>query len=292
MSRNMRSPEEMMALIVETAMHDERVRAVVLNGSRVNPSAASDSFQDFDVVFIVADFQTFLADPSWIDCFGERMILQLPDTMVDPPPTSYDRYCYLMQFMDGNRIDLTLFPIERLAELELESLSLLLIDKDDILDPLPPPSEDDYLPSAPSKNAYSNCCNEFWWVCPYVAKGLWRGEIIYAKATFNIVHEQLVKMLVWHVGIKTQFHVNLGSHNKRLQKYLEPELWRMFLATYSDSDPENSWDALFTMIELFRRAAREVASHFSYAYPAEEDERVTEHLRHARALPKDAKSMY
>ncbi|MEW6750678.1 MAG: aminoglycoside 6-adenylyltransferase [Candidatus Latescibacterota bacterium] len=46
----MRSPQEMLALIVETARAGERIRTVVLNGSRANPNAPADIFQDFDVV--------------------------------------------------------------------------------------------------------------------------------------------------------------------------------------------------------------------------------------------------
>ncbi len=70
----------------------------------------------------------------------------------------------------------------------------------------------DYLPQPPTSKAFDDCCNEFWWVCPYVAKGLWRGEMTYAKhALEQFVREQLDKMLTWHIGIKTQFWRNPGK---------------------------------------------------------------------------------
>ena len=97
----------MLDLILDTARRDERVRAVIMNGSRVNPNAPRDRFQDFDIIYLVSDVAAVKADPSWIDCFGERMILQLPDDMVDPPPEPGFHYAYLMQFADGNRIDLS-----------------------------------------------------------------------------------------------------------------------------------------------------------------------------------------
>lgn len=292
MSHSMRSQEEMMDLIVETAKQDVRIRAAILNGSRVNPNAAPDLFQDYDVVYVVEDLAPFLADPGWIDRFGERMIVQMPDAMADPPPLSYDQFAYLMQFLDGNRIDLTLFPNHRLNEFRPDSLSRLLLDKDGILDPLPEPHEGDYLPEAPSEKAFSDCCNEFWWVCPYVAKGLWREELLYAKATLEIVRNQLVKMLTWHVGVQTQFGANLGAFSKRLDIYLEPNWWDMLEATYADAGFENTWDALFTMGTLFRTTAVHVADHFGYAYPHGDDARVSAHLRHVRALAKDATKMY
>ena len=281
-----------MELILDTAKGDDRVRAVVLNGSRVNPTLSTDVFQDYDVVYFVEDLASFLADPGWVDVFGERMIMQLPDTMDDPPPASYDSFAYLMQFMDGNRIDLTLVPVDRLDERDADSLSLMLLDKDSLLGSLPPASEQDYLPAPPSEKAYADCCNEFWWVCPYVAKGLWRHQVLYAKATFEIIREQLMKMLTWYAGVETEFGVNFGSFGKRLDAYLEPEMQRMLMATYAGADVKETWDALFTMCELFRTTASAVGDHFGYAYPADDDRRVTNHLQHVRMLPRDAKRMY
>jgi aminoglycoside 6-adenylyltransferase len=92
------------------------------------------------------------------------MILQTPDVMLDPPPRSGNSFAYLMQFADGNRIDLTLFPAAQLNELEKDSLSLLLLAKDGIIEPFAPPSGSDYLPRRPTAKAFSACCNEFWWV--------------------------------------------------------------------------------------------------------------------------------
>jgi aminoglycoside 6-adenylyltransferase len=289
----MRSEREMLDLIINTARKDERVRAVMLNGSRVNPNAPKDFFQDYDVVYLVTEKESFLADPAWIKDFGDLMILQLPDEMSDPSPEGKDNYGYLMQFADGNRIDLSLFPVSKLAELEQDSLTLILLDKDGILPLFPPPNDSGYLPTPPTAKAFFNCTNEFWWVCPYVAKGLWRREIVYAKHMLDLyVREQLDKMLVWYVGICTDFQKSPGKMGKYLQQYLEPKLWQLLLSTYSDADYDHTWDALLAMGELFRRIALPVAEHFSFTYPDSDDERVSAHLRHVRRLHRDAKQMY
>ncbi|MEZ4583523.1 MAG: aminoglycoside 6-adenylyltransferase [Caldilineaceae bacterium] len=54
-----------------------------------------------------------------------------------------------MQFADGNRIDLTLWSRANLAALGRDSLSVLLLDKDGVIEPFPPPHNGDYLPSRP-----------------------------------------------------------------------------------------------------------------------------------------------
>ena len=146
----MRSEKEMLGLILNMAEEDERVRAVIMNGSRVNPNAPRDFFQDYDIVFIVTDVSLFVRDRSWISRFGELMIMQTPEEMDDPPPENDGRFTYLMQFVDGNRIDLSLYPVAKIKEMERDSLSLLLLDKDGIVEPFPPPSEIDYIPKPPS----------------------------------------------------------------------------------------------------------------------------------------------
>jgi aminoglycoside 6-adenylyltransferase len=289
----MRSEQEMLDLILGTAREDDRIRAVMMNGSRANPNAPHDFFQDFDIVYFVTDVDSFKQDPGWIGRFGEMMILQLPTDMEDPPPEQDFSYAYLMQLADGNRIDLSLYPIDRLGEWEEDSQTVILLDKDGKLPPYPPASDSDYLPQPPTVKAFGDCCNEFWWVSPYVAKGLWRDELTYAKhMQDDYVRTQLMKMLDWYVGVKTGFSRATGKGGKYLKKFLEPELWAMIERTYADADYEHTWEALLVMGDLFRKTALQVAQHFGYEYPTGDDERVSAHLWHVRTLPRDAAEMY
>jgi aminoglycoside 6-adenylyltransferase len=130
-------------------------------------------------------------------------------------------------------------------------------------------------------------------VCPYAAKGLWRGEPPYAKAMIEqAVRPELTRMLAWYVGVHGGFTANPGKLGKYLHKKLPPELWAMLEQTYAGPDPDQTWQALFVMCALFRRAAERVALHFGYPCPDDDDRRVSAHLRHVRALPRDAREMY
>lgn len=290
----MRTEQQILDSLLAMAKADERIRAAILNGSRANPRAPRDFFQDYDVVFLVTDVDAFVRSRGWIERFGELMIMQTPDEMGDPPPQGADcKFTYLMQFADGNRIDLTFYDVAKLGGMRRDSQSLLLLDKDGVVEPFPPPSEADYLPKPPSAKEFADCCNEFWWVCTYVAKGLWRMELPYARHMLEVpVRGMLYKMLDWHIGVRTGFAENPGKHGKYYQRHLEPELWAKLLETYPGADFGETWRALFTMGDLFRLAAAGVAGHFGYAYPREDDRRVTAHLAHIRELPQDAKEMY
>ncbi len=48
--------------------------------------------------------------------------------------------------------------------------------------------------------------------------------------------------------------------------------------TYSDSDYDNFWAAIFKACELFRTIAPVVSKHFGYSYNENEDTNMTEYL--------------
>ncbi len=255
-------------MILDVARNDDRIRAVVLNGSRANPEAQRDPFQDFDIVYLVTDVGPFRKNREWIRRFGELMILQTPEDMGDPPPGQTGGYAYLMQFTDGIRIDLTIHPVAQAARVTRDSLTLLLLDKDGTIGPLPPPSERDYLPVPPTAGQFKDCCNEFWWVCPYVAKGLWRRQLTYARHMLDqVMRNELMKMLTWHIGVRTGFSRNPGGFGKYFRRYLDPEQWQLLERTYANAGNEDTWRALFAMCELFRKAALATAQHFGFEYP-------------------------
>ncbi len=299
MTRNRtRTAEVILDLILRTAREDDRIRAVVLNGSRVNPRAKADAFQDYDVVYVVTDVEAFIGEPDWIRRFGRIMILQKPDDMgasavVRDPAVPRMRYCWLAQFQDGNRIDLTIVHVGHPDPLLTDSLRVLLLDKDGLFPPFPEPDDRSFHVAPPTAKQYDDCCNELLWVSPYVAKGLWRGEPTYARyAMESLVRPQLMNMLSWHAGMKNGFAVSIGSYAKYLRNHLDPALWRMLTRTWPDGDPDRVWDALLVAGRLFRRAAVEVGEGLGFAYPEEDHRRVTAFLRHIRALPRDAERIF
>lgn len=290
----MRSEQQMMDLIINTAKNDDRIRGIIMGGSRANPNVKRDFFQDYDIIYIVKDIEPFIADHSWINIFGEIMILQMPDSMGMPQDIKGGSFTYLMQFTDGNRIDLGLVPVEMADKrIKEESLSIILLDKDKSMGQIPPASDSDFITKRPTEGLFNDCCNEFWWICPYVAKGIWRDELPYAMFMYdNHARNMLMQMTRWYIGIHTDFSISSGKYGKYFKEYLEPELWDMYVKTYSDSNYENLWSALFIAGDLFRIMGKEVSEHFGFEYPYGEDERVTAHLKYVKDLPRDAKEMY
>lgn len=286
----MRKEQEMFDLILAVAEKDKRVRAVGLNGSRTNPNAPKDIFQDYDIVYLVTEIESFLEQPNWVDVFGEQIIMQTPEDMSLFPPELGNRYSYLMLFTDGNRIDLTLIPIkDQIEYIKEDKLTKILLDKDQSLPMISSPTDQDYWVKKPTDQQYLDCCNEFWWITTYIAKGLWRGELLYALDYLNrYCRPMLYKMLEWQVGIEKNFSVSVGKSEKYLANYLEREQWERVLTTFPEASYESVWRALFEMVGLFRDTAASVAECLEFDYPVGWDQRVSAYLNKVKALPKNA----
>jgi len=273
----------MFELILGVAKDDDRIRAVYMNGSRTNPNVSKDKYQDYDIVYVVTETESFLEDKDWINVFGEIAVMQEPDLNDCAWGAEHDfkrSFAWLMLFKDGNRIDLGIqIKDKMLKEYTSDSLTVPLLDKDNILPQIPPTSDIDYWVKKPTEVQYKSYCNNFWWCLNNVAKGIARDELSYAMWMYNDpVREMLEKMLDWYIGINTDFKLSVGKHGKLYKNLLSNELYEMFKMTYTDSDYNNFWKAIYNACDLFRKIAISVAEHFKFTYNTYDDKNMIEYL--------------
>src|SRR5690625_450384 len=245
----------MFHLILGLAKEDERIRMVSLEGSRMNKHAPKDRFQDYDISYIVSDMASVIQDETWLEYFGPRIFMQKPEAMTVYPPDSGNCFSYLMLFEDGNRIDLTLIPLSELNVYLEKSDGLLeiLLDKDNRVKDLSPASDSFYHIQKPTEQFYDDCCNEFWWIATYVAKGICREEFLYAADYLNQdLRPELMRMIYWKVGLETDFSVSLEKNYKYLEDFVQSHLWNQLSETFEMHTYSHLWKALFTCLQLFR----------------------------------------
>lgn len=278
----MRTEKEMFSLILNFANTHPSVHAVLLNGSRANPTISTDIYQDYDIVYIVNSLAPFVEDTRWIDYFGERLCLQMPETMRDP--CANGNFNWMMLFTDGNRLDLTLAPVENLSLFQNDSLTIPLLDKNSVLPAFPQNSDKSYWISAPPPLYFSSCCNNFWWCLQNVAKGIARNEIAYAMMMYHtVVREELHTMIDYYIGGTHAFSVSAGKMGKHYQKFLSESLYSLYCQTYSNTDTENFWNSIFAMCSLFHTVAVEVANFMGYSYSQQEEDGIREYLSRIRS---------
>lgn len=148
----MRNSTEIYSLLEKITWQDNRILALYMNGSRVNPNVMQDDFQDYDVVFVVTETSSFINDKKWINNFGSPFYFQLPDENPNFPNDKENFYGYLVQFDDGVRMDIHIETLSHALEnIKNDSLCKILIDKNNYLPKIPESSDKDYWVKHPSQ---------------------------------------------------------------------------------------------------------------------------------------------
>lgn len=271
-----------MQLILHVAKSDERIRAVSMEGSRANPAAPKDKYQDYDITYYVTDMAPFYNNPVWVENqFGKPLIMQMPQAMRFPDSGAH--FNYMMIYPDTNRLDLTFSPYKYVDNGEP---SVTLLDKDNgngFRPVLPPPSDAVYHIQPPSPLFYYSCCNNFWWCLNNIAKGIARDELAYVMNMLNsVVRPELHDMINWYLGTQHGFNFSTGKDGKYFKNYLSPELYAQYDKTYSGADYNAVWAAIFVMCDLFHSLALIVAENFGFTYRQEEEYGIREYIRICR----------
>lgn len=261
----MRTDTEMMNLILQIA-ESLQVEAVALSGSRANPRAPKDEFQDYDVVYIVDDLEDLISDLSWLDQFGKRIIEQ--------EVTLGHRRLYLMLFEDGNRIDLTLCPKEHIQEWVDSEANFEVIKDDKGLFEAYQPNLKRYWTAPPTEEEFAASCNEFWWVSAYVVKSIRRNQLIYATDhLYGICQQELLKVLAWQVTSDRGI-VDIGKNYKHLFHYLPAEKEKELSNLLDFSSLDKITQSLFATMQLFHQEAQFLAQKMGFDYDKEVAEKM------------------
>ena len=268
MGINMRTETEMLDVILQTAQ-TLQVEAVAMSGSRTNPKTLKDEFQDYDVVYLVENFEELISDLSWIDQFGKRIIEQ--------EVRLGHRRLFLMLFEDGKRIDLTLCPKEHIKEwVDSEAGFTVLEDPEHLFEPYSQNLER-YWTSPASAIEFEKVCNEFWWVSAYVVKGICRNQLIYATDhLYGICQQELLKILAWQVA-SDRGKVDIGKNYKYLFNYLPAEKEKGFSNLLDFSSVEKLTKSLYGTMKLFHREAQYLAQKMGFDYDKEVAEKMIEY---------------
>ena len=270
MCRQHRSEAQMLRLILQTAK-SLKVEAVAMSGSRTDAKAPKDEFQDYDVVYIVDDFDNLTSDLSWLNQFGKRIIEQ--------EVSLGNRCLYLMLFEDGNRIDLSLCPKEYIQEwVDSEAGFTVLEDPENLFEPYFPNPER-YWTSPATETNFVESCNEFWWVSAYVVKGICRKQVIHATDhLYGMCQQELLKVLAWQVA-SDRGRVDVGKNYKYLFNYLPAEKEMEFSNLLDFSSIDKITQSLFATMQLLHREAQSLAQKMGFDYDMKVAEKMIEYAK-------------
>lgn len=283
--------EKTLQRLIDWGQQRADIRALIQTSSRTNPHAPVDALSDYDVIVVVEAVEPFLQDRSWLAVFG-TVLVYYQDPLREEQ--GYPRFAHITEYEDGPKIDFTFWPVGLLQTLaagpelprDLDVGYRVLLDKDGLTAGLPAPGHRAYIPAPPTEEEYLQVIRLFFHESTYVAKNIWRDELLPALYSFDHImkHEHLRQMLEWYYEVENGWSVKTGAYGRGLKRRLPSELWAQFERTYAGADLRAAWQALYTTFAVFRQAAEHVGQALGYAYPEALHARVLAHLRRVQAL--------
>ncbi|MCE7981431.1 MAG: hypothetical protein DYG89_09585 [Caldilinea sp. CFX5] len=285
--------DDLLTHLIQWAKQQETIRAVFMTSTRAIPGATVDILSDYDIILVATDIHPFHTDRRWVQAFGAVLVAYW-DPLLQAPEDGSAYFSSVIYFQNGWHIDFTLWSVALLQHIaaaptlpaELDAGYQLLLDKDQLTAGLPPPTYHSYRPTPPSAETFQRMVEEFFSDAPYVAKCLWRDELLPAKwcLDYDMKHVYLLPMLEWRLALDHGWAVKTGVLGRGLKKQLPASLWAQLEATYTGADMAANWDALLQTMALFRQVAMAVAAQLGYVYPLALDEGVTAYVERVRRL--------
>jgi aminoglycoside 6-adenylyltransferase len=217
------------------------IRAMLLTSTKAIPDAPTDALSDYDVILIMQDIHPLVADRSWLSDFGDVLVVYW-DPIHPNPIFGIDQCGNVTQYADGLKIDFTFWPVDLFQQIvaapeldaELDAGYRVLLDKDQLTATLRPPTGTAYIPTPPTHTTYQTLINDFLTDAPYVAKCLWRDELLPAKwcLDYDMKHIYLRQLLEWRMEIDHGWSVPAGNLGKGLKKRLPAHIWAQVEQTF------------------------------------------------------------
>jgi aminoglycoside 6-adenylyltransferase len=283
--------QEVVDQLVEWGTAHPWIRAMILTSSRARPDGSVDPLSDYDLILVVSHVESFAFDDAWLSEYGRPMV-HWGDQGEMHGLSTYFRGVVYQNYI---KIDYSLWPVELLSHIEASALLpdqldvgyRVLLDKDQRMAGWKPPSYQAHIPSRPTEAEYQALVEEFWWGTTYVAKSLWRDDLVFARWMLDqdLKLEMLRRLLEWRIEIDQHWSVKPGVHGRGLKQLLPPDIWSQFARTYGELHVGETWGALDRVIALFRQVAPDVGNALGYPYPQQVDDQVSAYLETIRQLP-------
>ncbi|BAP30011.1 streptomycin adenylyltransferase superfamily [Chryseobacterium sp. StRB126] len=288
----MKVRDEKLQQIIHWAENNPDIRTVLLTSSLVNPYAPVDDFSDLDIELVFESRKSYEDHNEWIKLFGE------PISMVEENDTAFDgkHAMKMVLYRDHIKVDFKLYQVSEFSE-EVKEETLpedwdlgykVLVDKDGLTKNLKAPTYQTIMIHQPTEKEFKQLLNDFWWDTTYVAKCLKRGDIFYAKfMSENILRsDYLVPLIEWHIaGSDNWKNITTNKHGRLFKKYLSAELWSRVEATFSGSNIEENWAALFAFADLVHELGVALSEKLNFEYPFKHEKDIRNYLAEVKVLP-------
>lgn len=268
----MRVRDEKLQNIINWGENNEDIRVVLLTSSLVNPLALVDDLSDLDIEFVFENNEKYAENNLWLQNFGH------PIAMIEEDDSCFGgkHAMKMVLYEDGVKVDFKLYSKSKfINDINLTHLPEdwdigyeVLLDKDGLTKDMKRPSYRVSIIKKPTEAQFQTLFKDFWWDTTYVSKCLKREDLFYAKFMFGEIRTNyLTPLIEFYIASNHDWNITTNKHGRLFKQYLSPEIWTKIEATFSGSDIEENWNALFAMMDLVQDLGTQLCEMLKFNYP-------------------------
>ncbi|TLG73804.1 aminoglycoside 6-adenylyltransferase [Culicoidibacter larvae] len=261
------------------------IDAVILTSTRVR-NLTIDALSDYDIEIYTSNPEIFITSDTWMQFYDQPMF-RFNDQFIQH---DIELYMRMVIYEDYTKVDYKIIPTELLEKLsntydpDLDNDYQVLIDKGRFTENLLEATHQSYYIKAPEKRQFDDMIGSFFMECSYIAKNLWRQQLMEAKYSFAFMRfEKLLPMLEWYLAAKSNTPLKHFKHGRNIEQYLSKTEIEQLNATYAAANYEENWQALYAAIELFAYAARKL----NYQYPEKLHQKAMKYFTDIQNMERD-----
>jgi aminoglycoside 6-adenylyltransferase len=263
------------------ALEQPAIQAIIVVGSRARSSHPADEWSDLDLVVFTSDATSYLRDSAWLNRFGTVI------AAVSHSFGQHDRE-WLAFYADGTKLDAAFRSIDPAATPTLQTMLdgfpyptvlqrgvRVLVDKTGAATDLRLPTITTPLPD---EAEFATLINRMWLDAIKTAKFIRRRDLWRAKQVCDgDLKQHVLTLLEWQAAAQPDQR-DIWYDGRFLAEWADREALAALPATFAAYEIADLARALFATLDLFRQLAQDVAQQLDYAYPAEAERAIDEHL--------------
>lgn len=90
--------------------------------------------------------------------------------------------------------------------------------------------------------------------------------------------EYLVRLIEWHIASENNWNITTNKHGRLFKKYLDLQMWTQIENTFSGSNIEENWKALFSMVNLVSEIGNQLSEKLDFIYPAQLEKDIRKYI--------------
>lgn len=258
-----RKPEEIVECLEEQFGRMDQVRLLVRAGRWINPAATADKDSPYSWWLGSRDLD------FWRDFSFENLLDQ---PLIQSSLLSFDPPRFRLLLPNRMRLDFLVDRPEAVVKrMEADSLTEVRVDKDDRVIEDRVTSDISHRTKSPDMEELKLLPGNFFREMSDMAFYLQGKELIPAQQALDRGRKILLRLAETAVARSNGYSINLGEDLRNVGAYMDPNQYESLQRTYSNTDMDNLWDALFQSCILFRKVGLAIDQGTSFNYPRKLD---------------------